>query len=126
MKRAVFAFLASTLIASVAWACSCRPPSPDESEGAVIKRMIKESDAAFRGRVLSSRRTDPDINSGEVIARVRILKAYKGVRRGRTVTLTTGPNGAMCGLSLDKGSTIRVAASRRRDGTYSAGLCSQF
>lgn len=91
-----------------------------------VKQRIKESDAAFRGRVLSSIKTDPDINRGEVIARVRILKAYKGVRKGRIITLKTGPNGAMCGLSLAKGDILRVAASKARDGTFSAGLCSQF
>jgi hypothetical protein len=122
----VLAFAMSIAAASGAMACSCRPPAEGEDEAAVAKRMIKDSDAAFAGRVLRSVKTDPDINRGEVVARVRILKAYKGVRKGRIITLKTAPNGALCGLSLDKGATLRVAADRSRDGTFSAGSCSQF
>jgi hypothetical protein len=118
MRTTILAFVLSIAAAGGASACSCRPVDAAE--------IIKTSDAAFRGRVLSVRKTDPDINRGELIARVRILKAYKGVRRGRIVTLKTGPNSALCGLGLDKGSTFRVGADRQRDGTYSAGSCSQF
>lgn len=126
MKQAVAALLIFVSVAGSAWACSCRHPDPDMTMEEFVKQRIKESDAAFRGRVLSSRRTDPDINQGELIARVKILKAYKGVRKGRTVTLKTGPNGALCGLSLAEGDTVRVTASKARDGTFSAGLCSEF
>jgi hypothetical protein len=126
MFKFLSAFLFSAALASGAWACSCRPPAPGEDQAAFAKRMIRESTAAFSGRVLSSIKTDADINRGEVIARVRIVKAYKGVRRGRIITLKTGPNPAMCGLTLEKGSTVRVAADKSRDGTYSAGSCSQF
>lgn len=126
MKHAIAAWLMALAIASGAWACSCRPPSPDEDNDAFVKRMIKESSAAFRGRVLSSRRTDPDINKGEVIARVRILKAYKGVRKGRIITLKTGPNEALCGLSLEKGDTISIVADKSRDGTFSSGSCGRI
>ena len=126
MLKFVTALSLSLALASGAWACSCRPPAEGEDDAAYVKRMIKESDAAFTGRVLSSKRTDPDINRGEVIGRVRILKAYKGVRRGRVITLKTGPNGAMCGLDLTKGDTISVAADKSRDGTFSAGSCSRI
>lgn len=118
MRKTILAFAMSLAAAGGAWACSCRPV--DRAE------IIKTSDAAFLGRVLSAKKTDPDINRGEVIARVRILKAYKGVRKGRIITLKTGPNGALCGLSLQKGDTISVGADRLRGRTYSAGLCSQF
>jgi hypothetical protein len=125
MRKTLLALAISIAAASGAWACSCRPPAPDEDNAAFVKRMIKESDAAFTGRVLSAKRTDPDINRGEVIARVRIIKAYKGVRKGRIITLKTGPNGALCGLDLEKGDTVSVAASGRK-GTYSAGSCSRI
>lgn len=125
MLKLVTALSLSMILAAGAWACSCRPPAEGEDDAAYVKRMIKESDAAFTGRVLSTRRTDTDINRGELIARVRILRAYKGVRKGRIVTLKTAPNGALCGLDFEKGETISVAADGRK-GIYSAGSCSRI
>jgi hypothetical protein len=125
MKHAIAALLLALTAAGSAWACSCMPPAPGEDNAAYVKRMIKESAAAFTGRVLSATRTDPDINRGELIARVRILRAYKGVRKGRIITLITGPNGALCGLDLEKGDIVSVAASRS-NGTFHAGICSRI
>jgi hypothetical protein len=118
MKKTILAFAMSIAAAGGAWACSCRPF--DRAE------MIKDSAAAFNGRVLSVKSTGQDINDGELIARVRILKAYKGVRRGRIITLKTAPNGALCGIGMAKGDVVSVAAHRDRDGAYSTGLCMQL
>jgi hypothetical protein len=118
MKKSLLALAISVAAASGAWACSCMRADPAQ--------QIAESDAAFLGRVLSVKRTDPDINRGDVVARVRILKSYKGVRRGRIVTVKTGPNSAMCGIDMAKGDRISVTASRDRQGAFRTGLCSML
>ncbi|HAH11706.1 MAG TPA: hypothetical protein DCL54_05825 [Alphaproteobacteria bacterium] len=116
MKHSIPALLISVAAASTAWGCSCMPVES--------KEIIATSDAAFRGRVLSAKRTSADINRGDVVARVRILKAFKGVRRGRIITVKTGPNSALCGLDLEKGQIIEVGADRNPEGFYRTGLCS--
>lgn len=115
MAKLFGTLVAAIVFASGAWACSCMPANRDA--------IIAQSDAAFRAKVLSVRRSG-DVNTGQVSARVRILTAYKGVRRGRIVILRTGANSAMCGIEFRRGETIAVGASRTGRSTFQTGLCS--
>lgn len=108
-------FLASVALSPAGMACSCMPSSRVD--------MIARSEAAFEGRVLRVWR-EGDPNTGSVVARVKILKAIKGVKRRKNITLFTGANSAMCGIGLERGQIISVAASKVSRATFSTGLCS--
>ena len=114
MSKAFAVFMAAIAVSTGAWACSCMRSDR--------QAIIANSDAAFRARVLKVSRMG-DENTGQVVATIRILRSYKGVRSGRVLRLATGANSAMCGIEFRKGDTISVGASKTGKRSYQTGLC---
>ncbi|MGL4637061.1 MAG: hypothetical protein ACRCWF_13845 [Beijerinckiaceae bacterium] len=100
-------FLSPTL----AHACSCIRIAPEgfRQQAAVI----------IEGKVMSVKR-EGDIN-GRVIARIAVSKLVKG-QAPRTVTVSTGGNSAMCGVTFSKGQRGEFLLARE-NGRLSTNIC---
>lgn len=111
------------LAADAAMACSCVPPNE--------KKLLRESDGAFVGRLVAVRVVDPPeqgepISSGEptdYIYRVgRVYKHGPGLRRGRRVRVRSVRSEATCGLQSAKGELYALFLERRNHRWHS-NLC---
>jgi hypothetical protein len=115
MNRRLFAFLAfvvAALCARAANACSCdQPPPPPERAAAVS--------AVFEGYVLD---TTLDAQHVQLVVRYQVLRAWKGVHADTVVTVTTGSNGAACGIDATLHTSYLIYANEFQ-GQLLAELC---
>ena len=111
------------LSADAAMACSCVPPNE--------KKMLKEADGAFVGRLVAVRVVDPPEQGGPIssgdptdyIYRVRrVYNRGPGLRRGRRVRVRSVRDEATCGLQDQKGRLYALFLERRNHRWHS-NLC---
>lgn len=89
LSIAAIVSLGALAFAGSAQACSCVETPPREA--------LFEADAAIVGRLISV--TPRDSDSADYRYRVgRVYKRGEGIRRGRTVVVRSGIDGASCGL----------------------------
>ncbi len=114
-------------IAYRAAACSC-DSVPD------LPTLASRSDAVFAGKVLSRR---PDttalrvaLPSGRIVSSIefeytsfRVLRAWKGVRNGSIVEVSTALGGSACGYNFVNDGRYTVFASKRPTGDLVTGAC---
>ncbi len=114
----LFGFLLAC--STVSYACSCLPPPPP-------KESLEASSAVFSGKVLKIE----DAGEFERAVTLEVKGIWKGVA-GKTVTIRTASNGAICGYSFVKGKSYLVYAReiKRGEGEEAekllmTGLCSR-
>lgn len=89
------AFLATLVVATSAWSCSCIAPPPP-------KKALEKSAAVFAGKVTAVKR------QGRLLrVTFAISKTWKGTK-GKTVDVTTATNSAACGYGFKKGTSYLV------------------
>ena len=114
MIRVTVALALLALVAGVrdADACTCATRS--------LCYVYAGSDAVFLGTVLDVR----ERAQAPKVVRMRVARAYKGVRGGTVVTVTLpGGNSANCSLDVEKGQRW-VIYGERTGGSYGSSLCS--
>lgn len=107
----VAAALSVMLAAPVALACSCQPRT--------IGQIIADADVVFHGEVTSVRREGPGI-----AARIAVTRVIKGAS-GFEAVVHTPADSAACGLPLQQGQAVRIAAMTR-GGMLFTNLCMAF
>jgi tissue inhibitor of metalloproteinase len=122
MMRRMRALLISLIVVcaapSAAQACSCVVPGDPQEE-------IARADAAVFGKIVKRdvNRHRREIRGDEtVVYRLKVLRDYKG-NVGRHLHFRSTLLSAACGLDLRRGQRIGLLLDRR-NGRYSAGLCS--
>ncbi|MGH3065376.1 MAG: hypothetical protein ACRDOF_03655 [Gaiellaceae bacterium] len=92
-------------------ACSCVPPDP--------WNLLKQTDGAFVGRLVSRRETD----QGRAVLTFSVERVVKG-EIAATVEVTTANNGGACGIETSVGRRIGLFLARENDG-WVGHLCWQ-
>ena len=113
------------LLGGEAFACSC----PDFAENTLANRVnaaLKQADAVFTGEVITVSEKPGPYPYRHLEVEVSLTSVWKGDLT-RTLTISTGRNGAACGVSFEKGETYLVYASNSTwyssEGSLTAGLC---
>lgn len=99
------------LCAASADACTCG--------WAPLEAHYRRSMAVFSGRVM---RVDW-VSDRRLSARIRVLEAWKGVKKGHVVTVTTGPGGGMCGAGFWPGTKFLVFARGSTVDSMTTSIC---
>lgn len=125
MKTMIAAALLITAAAE-SLACSCPPPPPGKGDTTTADRLGYVP-AVFVAKVVRMKvKREKAFNRGYPFreTRVRVERAWKGVRPGRTMTLRTELWESACGLSVEKGdSWLFFARWSERDSSLVSGLC---
>lgn len=108
-------FVIILFISSQAAACSC------EYYKSMDLRQYNGYGLIYKGKVIS---VIEKREEWEKIVKFSIKKLYKGQTERDTVTLTTGLDGASCGLNFKEGQIWVIFASASK-GNYYTGLCSR-
>jgi hypothetical protein len=95
------------LTAQPAWACTCQPRTEDE--------IIAAADVVVAGVVESVRRLPGE--AGMLAATIDVARIVKG-RVNRQIQVRTRNSWAACGLPLEAGRRVRIAARKLNDGLY--------
>ena len=102
------------LSADAAVACSCVPPNE--------KRLLRESDGAFVGRLVAVRGVESGPRADFIYRVTRVYKRGPGLRRGRRVSVRSFRSDATCGLQIQKGELYALFLQRRNHRWHS-NLC---
>ncbi len=94
-----------------AQACDCL------AKEATIAEALERSDAVFEGVTSKAPTTAGKRRRYEV----KVLRAWKGVAAGSVLTFET--NDSDCGIHLNVGSSVILAAVRQKDGAFVAQRC---
>jgi hypothetical protein len=105
--RRLFAIMTLLLAAGPALACTCRPSSEDE--------IIAAADVVIVGTVESVRRLPGE--AGLLAATIDVARIVKG-RVHRQLQVRTRDSWAACGLPMEAGRRVRIAARKHHDGLY--------
>jgi hypothetical protein len=102
------------VFAGSAQACSCARRSPGEA--------LRAADAAIAGELLEV------VPRDEYVAdyRYEVMAVYKkgpGIRRGRTVIVRSGRDGAACGLPVGTGRRYGLLLGEEAGGGWVGGSC---
>jgi MYXO-CTERM domain-containing protein len=109
---AIVAFTFAALACRATEACSCdQPPPPAERAAAVA--------AVFEGYVLD---TTLDSQGTTRTVHYQVLRAWKGVHADTVVMVTTGSDGASCGIDAEVHTSYLIYATLF-EGRLTAGLC---
>lgn len=113
--KAVILFVAFQFILNNAKACSC------DYYKDMSLRQYNWYDLVFKGEVVS---VTENKEAWEKRIKFEIKKLYKGNTETDTLSVTTGLDGASCGLNIKVGQTWMIFSSYR-GGAYNSGLCSR-
>lgn len=111
--------LVAALFATNSEACSCQAPGPP------CESMF--SSTVFVGKALSSKPAPPvgGISSGSAVTTFEVVETLHAASPlGKTVDLSHGTIGSMCGITFDLGKTYVVYAGGE-NGQLGAGACSR-
>ncbi len=105
---ALGAALLAALQANAALACSCRPRTAEQ--------IIEAATVVVDGKVTGVAR-----DGGRLAATISVARIIKG-RVGRELIVKTQDNSAACGIALERGQIVRIAADKLNDGLWT-NLC---
>lgn len=88
----------------IATACDCSPISH--------QTMLEKSDITFEGKVISLLKSDPSVDRRGIAAIFTVLRAWKGIEAGQSISIQTSDSGASCGVPFEMGKTYLVHAYR--------------
>jgi hypothetical protein len=116
LLAAAVVVLALPFFPSRAFACSCAGGTP-------LCQSFWQADAVFSGEVLSFGRTEREQPLSSRVARVAVVRAWRGQVSG-TVEVLTGADSASCGYSFRPGTQYLIYAYRTKDGALTTSICS--
>jgi hypothetical protein len=117
----IASFLFVIFYAEKTYACSCLAPDPNQSLEQQVTEAYENSTAVFSAKVLSISENSAEYSK---TIKLKLTKSWKG-KFGKSITVTTAMDSAMCGYNFEIGKTYLIYANGKDVKNLSAGLCSR-